>query len=36
MPLNLTKQPIPAIYQRGGRDCCLDPVRKKLIIVTYN
>lgn len=34
MPLNLTKQPLPAIYQRVGRDCYLDPVRKKLIIVT--
>ena len=34
MPLNLTKQPLPAIYQRVDRDCYLDPVRKKLIIVT--
>lgn len=34
MVLDLSKQRLPAIYKKGGKECYLDPVRKKLIYVT--
>jgi hypothetical protein len=32
--LDLANQKLPAIYKRGGRDCYLDPIRKRLIYIT--
>ena len=34
MYLDLSKQPLPPIYQRNGRGCYLDPIREKLIYIT--
>ena len=34
MYIDLSKQPLPKIYTRKGRECYLDPIRKKLIYIT--
>ena len=34
MYIDLAKQPLPKIYTRKGRECYLDPIRKKLIYIT--
>jgi hypothetical protein len=34
MSIDLANQKLPAIYKRGGRDCYLDPIRKRLIYIT--
>ncbi len=34
MYIDLSSQPLPKIYSRKGKDCYLDPIRKKLIFVT--
>lgn len=34
MYIDLSSQPLPKIYMRKGRECYLDPIRKKLIYVT--
>lgn len=34
MRINIENQELPKIYVRNGRDCYLDPVRKKLIYIT--
>ena len=34
MYIDLSKQPLPKIYIRKGRECYLDPIRKKLIYIT--
>lgn len=34
MNIDLSKQPLPKVYQRNGRDCYLDPIRKRLIFIT--
>lgn len=32
--MNLNKAKLPKIYKRNGRDCYLDPIRKRLIYIT--
>lgn len=32
--MDLSKMKLPPLYRRNGRDCYLDPIRKKLIFVT--
>ena len=32
--MDLSKKKLPPLYRRNGRDCYLDPIRKKLIFVT--
>lgn len=34
MYIDLSKQPLPKVYIRKGRECYLDPIRKKLIYIT--
>lgn len=34
MQFDISKQRLPVIYKRGGKDCYLDPIRKKLIYIT--
>ena len=34
MRINIENQSLPTIYQRKGKDCYLDSVRKKLIYIT--
>ena len=34
MHIDLSKQTLPKIYKRNGKDCYLDPIRKKLIFIT--
>lgn len=34
MYIDLSIQPLPKIYKREGKDCFLDPIRKKLIYIT--
>ena len=34
MYIDLSKQPLPKVYKKEGKDCYLDPVRKKLIYIT--
>ena len=34
MNVNISSQPLPTIYKRNGKECYLDPIRKKLIYVT--
>ena len=34
MYIDLSSQPLPKIYSRKGKDCYLDPIRKKLIFIT--
>ena len=34
MYIDLSSQPLPKVYIRKGRECYLDPVRKKLVFVT--
>jgi hypothetical protein len=34
MYIDLSSQPLPKIYLRKGRECYLDPIRKKLIYIT--
>ncbi|MBQ3010920.1 MAG: type I restriction enzyme HsdR N-terminal domain-containing protein [Oscillospiraceae bacterium] len=34
MYIDLSSQPLPKIYIRKGRECYLDPIRKKLIYIT--
>lgn len=34
MYIDLSSQPLPKIYKRNGKDCYLDPIRKKLINIT--
>lgn len=34
MYIDLSKQPLPKIYKRNGKECYLDPIRKKLIFIT--
>lgn len=34
MNIDLSAQPLPKIYIRNGRECYLDPIRKKLIYIT--
>ena len=34
MYIDLSAQPLPKIYIRKGRECYLDPIRKKLIYIT--
>ena len=34
MYIDLSSQPLPKIYIRKGRECYLDPIRKKLVFVT--
>lgn len=34
MKINIENQSLPIIYRRNGKDCYLDPVRKKLIYIT--
>lgn len=32
--MNIEKSKLPEIYKRNGRDCYLDPIRKRLIYIT--
>lgn len=32
--MDLSKAKLPKIYKRNGRDCYLDPIRKRLIYIT--
>lgn len=32
--IDFSKQKLPPIYKRDGRDCYLDPVRERLIFIT--
>ena len=34
MYIDLSSQPLPKIYKRKGKECYLDPIRKKLIFIT--
>jgi hypothetical protein len=34
MYIDLSAQPLPKIYKRKGKECYLDPVRKKLVFIT--
>lgn len=34
MYMDLSKQPLPKVYIRNGKECYLDPIRKKLIFIT--
>ena len=34
MYINLSLQPLPPVYKRKGKECYLDPIRKKLIYIT--
>ena len=34
MYIDLSVQPLPSIYRRKGKECYLDPVRKKLVFIT--
>lgn len=34
MYIDLSVQPLPPIYTRKGRECYLDPIRKKLVYIT--
>lgn len=34
MYIDLSSQPLPKVYKRNGRDCYLDPIRRKLIFIT--
>lgn len=34
MYMDLSSQPLPKIYKRKGKECYLDPIRKKLIFIT--
>jgi hypothetical protein len=34
MYIDLSSQPLPKIYKRKGKECYLDPIRKKLILIT--
>lgn len=34
MYIDLSSQPLPKIYKRNGKECYLDPIRKKLIYIT--
>ncbi len=34
MYIDLSSQPLPQIYKRKGKECYLDPIRKKLIFIT--
>lgn len=34
MYIDLSKQPLPKIFIRKGKECYLDPIRKKLIFIT--
>lgn len=34
MYLDISKQRLPKIYKRNGKDCYFDPIRKKLIYIT--
>lgn len=34
MYIDLSSQPLPKVYIRKGRECYLDPIRKKLIYIT--
>ena len=33
MKINIENQSLPIIYRRNGKDCYLDPVRKKLMLM---
>ena len=32
--IDLSKAELPQIYKRNGRECYLDPIRKKLVFIT--
>lgn len=34
MYIDLSSQPLPKIYKRKGKECYLDPIRKKLVYIT--